>query len=741
MVRTTSGNHLPRPIITLHPLLLLGIALLLAACGSGEDAPGEAPPVTQTAASDSDPAYRNVEAGVEFVGDTVCFDCHEDLWQGYQEHGMARSYYPLTPENAVEDFSAAPVRDEAAGFYYRVYEDGGQFFQEEYRLDEAGAKIHRLARRMDFVMGSGNAARTYFAEVNGRLYQLPLTWYTQEQTWDFSPGYAVQNKRFDRLAPDRCMVCHNSYPKTVEFVEGKYEEVPRGIGCERCHGPGSLHVDERLASPEPSDEIDDTIVNPTHLDLERQLDVCQQCHLHTTVSLLREGRSAFDFRPSQRLVDYLALFSDDTPRAADEISVISHADRMKQSACFLATAAQADAMTCVTCHNPHEGFRGKGTAYFNDTCQGCHAANDLQTAFDTEEARSTHAATANCIACHMPRVEAEEAPHASFTDHWIRVVGSEPEMPAPVAAHGPPVLTPYFDRDKAGEDAQRYAGLAYIVLGTQQADTLALEKGIALLEDILAGRPDSSGEAHFLMGLTRARLGRSEAAIPSLEQAVRLDPDIPERLNALAQAYEATGRDALKTERLYRRALDLEPALADVRVNYGRFLEKQGRLDEAVDQYRLAIEEKPWLAAAHYNLGTAFLQQGAFEDAEATLLHALDLQPDYPQALGNLGLLYASQDQPEKARVQFERAVAVAPGNATALGNLGTYHLNQDNLPQAIDLLSRAVEADPSYLDAVLKLSLAHFRNDDMEQARQFAQKALALDPANATARQILAAL
>ncbi len=725
---------------------LLGMAVLLAACGSAErPVPGEAssaqPLVTQTAEA-SGPAspFRNVQGDVDFVGDATCFDCHEDLWRGYQQHGMARSYYPLTPENAVEDFSSGPLQHEATDFYYRVFEDDGRFYQEEYRLDASGEKTHRLVRRMDYVVGSGNAARTYLAESNGRLYELPLTWYTQAARWDFSPGYETQNKRFDRLIPDRCMACHNSYPETVSFVEGKYEEVPHGIGCERCHGPGALHVDERLASPEASDTVDYTIVNPIHLDLDRQLDVCQQCHLHGAVSVLRQGRAPFDYRPTEPLSAHIALFSTDAPRATDQISVISHADRMKQSACFIATADQANAMNCVTCHNPHEGFREKGPAYFNETCLGCHAPERFPTAFATEAARGTHTATANCIACHMPSVAAEEAPHSSFTDHWIRVVAPEPDLPPPLAAHEPPTLVPYFDRDKSGAEGRIYEGMAYLILGKQQADTLAYEKGIAVLEDVLAGPPDH-GEAHFLLGLSQMRLGRVEEAIPPLEQAIRLDPDIPERLNALAQAYEAARRDPVRIGRLYRRALALEPALADVRVNYGRFLEAQGRLDDAVEQYRQAAEEKPWLAAVYFNLGTAHLQKGAFADAETALLQALDLSPDYPKALGNLGLLYASQNQTEKARVQFARAVAVAPDDPTALGNLGTFYLSQEDPEQAIDLLRRAVEADPAYLDGWLNLALAHFRNDELEQAGQAARKALEIDPANPQARQILAAL
>ena len=79
-----------RSVIRLHLTLLLGITVLLAACGSGSDAvPDEPSPVVE--APEATSPFRNVQKDVEFVGDAVCFDCHEDLWRGYQEHGMAQS--------------------------------------------------------------------------------------------------------------------------------------------------------------------------------------------------------------------------------------------------------------------------------------------------------------------------------------------------------------------------------------------------------------------------------------------------------------------------------------------------------------------------------------------------------------------------------------------------------------------------------------------------------------------------
>lgn len=712
-------------------LLVIG-GLLLVACQPSEQRE------TPSSGNAAERTFRNVHGDATFVGDETCFTCHEEIYRGYQEHGMAKAYYPLTSENAVEDWNQAPLYHQRGDFFYRAFEENGRFFQEEYRLNNAGNQTHRLVRELRFVVGSGNAARTYLTEQNGRLYQLPLTWYTQGSIWGFSPGYEEGSSRFDRLVPERCMACHNGYSEAVPFAEGKYAQVPHGIGCERCHGPGSLHVDERLATPEPASEIDDTIVNPARLALDLRMDICQQCHLNGAVSILREGREAFDFRPSEPLAAHVAIFSKDQD-ASNAIDVISHVDRMELSACFTETLAQGQPMECITCHNPHEGFRDKGPSYFNNTCMTCHSVTSLEERLAASPAQDDHTANANCFSCHMPRVTAEDTPHATFTDHWIRVVNESPAV-EPIVAHERVELKPHFNEDEGTSQGALYEGMAYIVYARQQGSQADMEKGIGLLEAALATDPEH-GEAQYLLGFAHMQLGQAEAAIPALEASVRLDANIPERLNTLAQAYEAVGRDPVRIARLYRRALTIQSALTDIRINYGRFLEKQGQLDDAIAQYQQAIAEQPWLPTAHYNLGTAFLQKGDAEAAEASLREALALNPDEALALSNLGLLYATQGDSETARDYFERAVEVAPENASVLGNLGAYYLNTEQLDQAIAALERAVAADNQYIDGIANLALAHFRNDNMAAAQQYAQQALAINANHPLARQILDAL
>lgn len=575
-------------------------------------------------------AFRNVATDTEYVGDAACFSCHEEVYTGYQEHGMARSFYPHSAENRVEDIEGVRVYHEPSGFYYTVIEEGEGVYQEEFRLASDGRKTHRLRRRMDYVVGSGNAARTYLTQSKGRLYELPLTWYIQKKQWDFSPGYAAENVRFDRLIPDRCIACHNSYPEEMPFVTGKYTTVPEGIGCERCHGPGALHVEERLAAPEPAGDVDDTIVNPAHLSFERRLDVCNQCHLNTTVAVLREGRSDFSFRPSEALSDHLALFVAREDAGGEGIEVVSHAERMQQSACFLGTRASAQPLECITCHNPHEGFRDQGPRYFNATCMQCHDTEALRSQIASVE---DHEPDANCIACHMPKVAASDAPHSSFTDHWIRVVGGDPATATAEAEAE--IMEPYFERDRGNREGQRYLGMALIVHGRQQNNRRLMVTGAATLE-VGLGADTTQGEAYFLLGVAHQLLGNLEGALLALERAVRIDPGIPQRLNALAQAYEAAQRDPTLIDRLYQRALRIQPALAEVRVNYGHFLQAQGRLPEALEAYEAALAEQPWLDIAPFLRGTALVELDRRAEAEQAFRAAVQLNPDYANILGHL---------------------------------------------------------------------------------------------------------
>ncbi len=163
---------------------------------------------------------------------------------------------------------------------------GGRFFQRRHELDSRGGEVNIFEQEVTFAIGSGNHARSYLHQsANGEITELPITWYTQEGRWGMSPGYDnATPSDFTRLVDDGCLFCHNGYPPAP------------GIDCQRCHGPGSRHVDLAGGGKAQKPEIRAAIVNPARLNPERQMEVCMQCHLETTSAELPGMIRRFDPR-------------------------------------------------------------------------------------------------------------------------------------------------------------------------------------------------------------------------------------------------------------------------------------------------------------------------------------------------------------------------------------------------------------------------------------------------------------
>ena len=612
--------------------LLVSATVVLAGCDrtpeQGSAArPDEASvtPAPPALPEEPSPHFTNVDTPTRYVGDAACSSCHAREASTYRQHAMSRSFHRWTPATRIETTLDTPLQNRPTGFSYSVTGEGGRLYQVERLTSPDGRRLHELRKRIDYVMGSGEVARTYFTEENGRLFQLPLTWY-RASGWDFSPGYEVNNARFDRLMPDRCIGCHSSYPRTLPALEGKFAEVRPGIGCERCHGPGAQHIAARRTASRHDGAYDRTIVNPARLPLERRMDVCEQCHVHTAVTVLREGKNDFSYVPSQPLRDQYAFF-----KVAGTIDIVSHADRLRQSKCFLATRTTAAPLECATCHNPHSPPAPQAR---NESCQRCHAPAQLLQRLTQSSSRADHAPTANCVSCHMPKVQERAVPHGGFTDHWIRVV--RPGSPPPTVqqyADGP--IEPFYARDRTGPDADVYRGMGGIVYATLANDGRALSNAAANLDGALSGDTTRS-DAHFLLGAAFQQLGRTSDAIRVLEQSIRIDSSRPERLRALAQSYDRAGRAPETVDALYRRALAVQPALAWIRADRADFLRAHDRSDEAMREYTRALAEQPGLAAAWFNLGTLLTEQGKSAAATDAYRKAVALDPSIATALSPL---------------------------------------------------------------------------------------------------------
>jgi tetratricopeptide (TPR) repeat protein len=119
---------------------------------------------------------------------------------------------------------------------------------------------------------------------------------------------------------------------------------------------------------------------------------------------------------------------------------------------------------------------------------------------------------------------------------------------------------------------------------------------------------------HLGKGIEKMNAGRYAHALDEFEFILRKFPNHPRALALAADVSLKAGR-AGQGEEFLRRAVEVNPTAARTQVIYGVFLQKSGRLEEAVRHYRTATELEPDSAEAHYNLGLAYVALKRFDAA------------------------------------------------------------------------------------------------------------------------------
>lgn len=162
----------------------------------------------------------------------------------------------------------------------------------------------------------------------------------------------------------------------------------------------------------------------------------------------------------------------------------------------------------------------------------------------------------------------------------------------------------------------------------------------------------------------------AETPAPTAKPAVQApDPTVPENAKqaflAAAQRHQAGDNDgAIK---LYLRALELHPLLADAYNNIGVILRAQEKLPAAAACFRRALSIRADNSAVLSNLGNVLWQMLRFEEAAVAFKRSLELEPARPETLHNLGLLLHSMGEYPRAVESFEKSLAAKDGNVDVL--------------------------------------------------------------------------
>ena len=656
---------------------LLVVLLGLGACSKRAPAPVvvDAAPVVKTRL-DAGPIARSS------LPDDACEGCHPEEVDAFRETGMGRSLAPIAAADRIEDYADVEIRHEATGLVYRTWRDeAGRVWQEE-RFPETG-----FVRRVEatHVIGSGNHTRSYLGEIDGGVVQLPLTWYGQRKVWDLSPGYdAVDQPRMSRAVEPPCLFCHNDLtPARDDRINAYARPLAHGISCVRCHGDARAHVEAEEAGREGG-----AIYNPARDTSERQLQLCQGCHLQGDIAILHAGRRWDRHDIGTPLNEYVSVFVA-AGADADAFSIASHGQRLARSRCAKESAAR---MRCTTCHNPH---RTATRAGYREACVGCHPGEACG------DARG-HDPKGDCAGCHMRRGTTSDVPHATFTDHYIRA--------RPRAGQPRPVSTALRDAIAGarteGPAAQVRLGLAHPEVWAREGRAAHLPLAAETLSAALKRDP-RRGDAWSALARVRRALGDVRGAAQAMEEAVRrgdADPRFPEdraavlaaarrhgealavleaatptaaRLTAAARAAAAAG-DAGRAGALLRRAARLAPSDAGILEEQARLALARRDVSRARDALRGALRLDPLLKTAAMRLASLDLGAGDVVSAEALASRVLRLDPRAGAALLIRGQARVARRAGAEALADLDAALQILPAHpvvtvarAAALGLVG----------------------------------------------------------------------
>jgi tetratricopeptide (TPR) repeat protein len=554
-----------------------------------------------------------------------------------------------------------------------------------------------------------------------------------------------------------CAECHSTnveknYDLASDTYRTTFSEID--VGCEACHGPGSIHVElaesfspfwdrnrgyglAKLKGP-----------NPTN-----QLQTCAPCHSR------RSGVHG-DFRPGDHYLDHydLTLLLPGLYHANGQIQ-----DEVYEYGSFLQSKMHAKDVRCTDCHEPHSiklKFEG------NRLCGQCHQPGTYDT--PVHHHHPAGSAGAQCVACHMPartymeidsrrdhqfaaprpdlsvelgtpnacndcHTKPEEA--AAWAAEQVRLWQAGRQVPVPEKPHFAHAIAAARDRLPEAEK------LLVEVIRRRDLPAIVRATGVALLGgyDGRASEYERSKAVKDPEPLVRLA---AVQAFPARDAEVtwdRLSPLLADPIRAIRVAAawrladfavrDLNDEDSqllAKALEEYREAQELALDRAASHINLGGLAERLANLDDAAVHYRDAIRLEPYLAGPR-----------------AQLARLLDVEIErLAQSGAPAKRLLEIRDEARKLRNEevelLGRDVQLVEDAPLAWYRYGLMLYLVDRHDEAAKALARACELDTGSYEFRLALTLLYEKQKEWTKAIDSAETLVRLRPQSPEAEAVL---
>ncbi len=538
------------------------------------------------------PNFRNAALGVRYVGSNMCKGCHLAIYEQFSRTEMGSS---TSLPNRLLELGWLPqpvdIYNEKQNRHYQVFARDAKVYQSEYGLDDQGKETFRHTEELTYVVGTGANGVTPVIKRGNYLFQAPVSYYTAKKAWDLSPNYEVRDLGFSLPVTADCIGCHTGRIQPVAGRErdGLYQDPPvleLAIGCENCHGPGELHVNERLAGKPVQGKIDRSIVNPAKLSPLLADNICMNCH-EGDIRALQPGKTETDFRPGTPLNNTVAILRAPIDPRSTESPLLEHYYSMTLSKCYRGSRGK---LGCQTCHDPHvQPSAQEAPEYFRGKCLQCHTEKSCT--LDLQKRLAQRPADA-CSTCHMQRQPALTVSHSTLTDHRIL---RTPGEPYPDSAFKPAPDTGFI-----------------------HVNEVAGEKSSIPLATLLRV---------YRQELIRGHLEYKDYYFSLLERLTNANNKDPFVLSAIAQKAQSDG-DLSKAVSYATEVIDRGSTSAYDYLLLDSLLARTGNTAASIDLLKKGISISPYEQSFYENLAVRELSSGNTTEGVATIQRGLELFPE-----------------------------------------------------------------------------------------------------------------
>jgi tetratricopeptide (TPR) repeat protein len=727
-----------------------------------------------------------------YVGSDACKSCHQaayEKWRG-SHHGLAMA--PAREDTVLGNFDDATFTEkEKTTRFFR--KDGKYLVRTEGRDGKPGEF------EVAYTFGWFPLQQYLIPFPGGRLQALSVAWDVQKKRWySLYPDQVIPPTdwlHWTRPAQNwnvMCSECHSTgvrkrYDPEQDAYQTTWSEI--SVGCEACHGPGSLHAEWANAPAMARLPVENfaLTVKTSGLGNRDLVNLCAPCHSRRSElkDLDRPGGEPLDaFLP---VLLSPGLFYPDGQILEEDYEY--HA--------FLQSKMYANGVKCSDCHDVHSAKRHKEG---NDLCVRCHRADTYDTEthhFHKKVYKGRPSEGASCAACHMPgrnymgihlrrdhslRVPrpdlsvqlgtpnacsqsgchadkplrwAVEAYNKSYgvkrKPHYGTVLAAarerKPEARGDLLELAADRLRPAIVRATAldllwiypGEDSTRLLQQALAdedalirrtaVHHLPVADPKQLPRLLApLLKDSTLGvRIEAVSRLAEVPPtlLTESQARDFKAALEEYRKVLAYTADMPSGRYNWGILEQNLGRPDL-AENQYRKALAIDDQFFLAQANLALLLNRQGKNAEADQLLKAALRANPQNAGVAFNLGLLLAEEGKTAEAESALRAALKADPQMAPAAYNLAVLVAPKNLAE-AVVLSRKAADLRPEEPRYAFTLAFYQEQRGDRPAATTTLQALLMRHPAYGEAYLLLGELYTKAGKVQEVRHLYERALAV--------------